>query len=109
MSYADFIEEALDLDPDVCQSAAKILEYFPPEQALECCRLIIKTIVLEEDPEKWRKEIAVILASIPITEYDPQDPLDRHLALEVADILGDDWAQAWYRFVVLVTKIAGAK
>lgn len=37
---------------------------------------------------------------------DPDGRIDRGLALAAADELGPDWAQAWYRFAVLVTKLA---
>jgi len=48
-----------------------------------------------------------LLLNMPITEMcDPETPLDKHLAVEIANELGPDWAQAWYRFIVLVTKLA---
>lgn len=37
---------------------------------------------------------------------DPGNPINKRAALDVAEILGPDWAQAWYRFIVLVTKLA---
>jgi len=56
------------------------------------------------------KMIAQMLLHLPIIDgagnNDPDGRLDRHLAVDVAETLGPDWAQAWYRFIVLVTKLA---
>jgi len=49
--------------------------------------------------------IGNILLSFPITEP-MNDEIDRHLAVDVASIIGPDHAQNWYRFAVLVTKVA---
>lgn len=56
----------------------------------------------------WSNEaIGELLLGLPLCEMDdPEASLDRHLAVDVAAALGPDWAQAWYRFVVLVTKLA---
>lgn len=51
--------------------------------------------------------MAAMLLQIPITEnHDPEAKLNKKLALAVADTFGPDWAQAFYRFAVLVTKLA---
>ena len=51
--------------------------------------------------------IGSIILTLPITAAgDPEAALDRHLAVDVADTIGPDWAQALYRFAVLVTKLA---
>ena len=44
-----------------------------------------------------------LLLQFPFTEGDERP--NRKLALEVADILGPDYAQDLYRFAVLVTKL----
>lgn len=51
--------------------------------------------------------IGAIILNLPLTRNgDPDGPIDKHLAVEVAEALGPDWAQALYRFTVLVTKLA---
>jgi len=51
--------------------------------------------------------IGQIVLNLPMTENgDPDSPIDGHLAVDVAKELGPDWAQALYRFAVLVTKLA---
>lgn len=52
--------------------------------------------------------IGQLLLKFPLTETDnnPDSRPNRALALAVADELGPDWAQALYRFAVLVTKLA---
>lgn len=48
-----------------------------------------------------------LLMQIPVTKNNaPEGPVNKSLALTVAETIGSDWAQAWYRFVVLVTKLA---
>lgn len=48
-----------------------------------------------------------LLLKFPLTQ-DGLDTgsLDRHLAVDVADAIGPDWGQTWYRFICLVTKLA---
>jgi hypothetical protein len=68
------------------------------------------------DEEEWsefagllpRSAIGQLLLQLPITEepFNDTSQLDKHLAVDVAEALGPDWAQAWYRFIVLVTKLA---
>lgn len=41
-----------------------------------------------------------------ITESMSDTKINRHAAVDVADVIGPDWAQTWYRFIVLVTKVA---
>lgn len=51
--------------------------------------------------------LGAMLLQFPLTpDGDDTGPLDRHLAVDVAEVLGPDWAQTWYRFAVLVTKLA---
>jgi len=50
--------------------------------------------------------IGELLLAMPITETMNDDEIDRHLAVDVASIIGPDHAQNWYRFAVLVTKVA---
>lgn len=51
--------------------------------------------------------LANIFLNLPLTtNADPDGPLDKRLALEVAEAIGPDHAQKLYRFAVLVTKIA---
>lgn len=51
--------------------------------------------------------LANIFLNLPLTtDADPDGPLDKRLALEVAEAIGPDHAQKLYRFAVLVTKIA---
>lgn len=54
--------------------------------------------------------IGRLLLQLPIVDgpgkADPGESIRKHLAVDVAETLGPDWAQAWYRFVVLVTKLA---
>jgi hypothetical protein len=48
--------------------------------------------------------IGYLLGALPITALDGARP-NVHLAADVADLFSPDWAQAWYRFVVALTKI----
>ena len=43
---------------------------------------------------------------VTVEPGDPEELVNKKLAVEVADMLGPDWAQAWYHFIVLVTKVA---
>ena len=53
------------------------------------------------------KTRAQIMLKMPWTQmHNPDGPLDKHFAVEVAETLGPDWAQALYRFAVLTTKVA---
>ena len=56
------------------------------------------------------KALARLILQIPITEgpgnADPDAAIRKHFAVDVADEIGPDWAQALYRFAVLVTKLA---
>lgn len=64
------------------------------------------------DVEDWDSfarllpDVAVgkLLLALRITD-DFSEPR-KHLAVDVAETLGPDVAQAWYRFIVLVTKLA---
>ena len=59
--------------------------------------------------EKLSNEaLGQLLLQFPLTEspVDTEGRPNRQLALEVADIIGPDHAQALYRFAVLVTKLA---
>lgn len=49
-----------------------------------------------------------LLFQLPVTEEEgnPDSKINKKAALDVAEALGPDWAQAWYRFIVLVTKLA---
>ena len=51
--------------------------------------------------------IGQLLLQLPFTEVvgDPESRSARYLAVEVADALGPDHAQALYHFAVLVTKL----
>lgn len=93
-------------------------EYLRPYELSQLIGAFIKalSLVVDLDPEfvrtaladnrdEWSEEaIGELLLGLPITERG--EKLDRHLAVEVADVLGPDNAQAWYHFIVLVTKLA---
>lgn len=54
------------------------------------------------------KAAAGVLLNLQITAEPglPESGVNKRLALEAAERLGPDWAQALYRFAVLVTKLA---
>lgn len=87
--------------------------------ALESIGIAINHMANTEEGEEFFDELANqltghalghILLAAKIT--DSPGGVDRdarpngHLAVDVSDVLGPDWAQAWYRFIVLVTKLA---
>jgi hypothetical protein len=92
------------------QLVNNVLDTSSPAEAVEVARLILNEVVANDPVDEWREEVAALLADIPLgTTSDPQSPLNSHLAVDVAEIMGDAFAQQLYRFAVLVTKIAGAK
>lgn len=49
--------------------------------------------------------IGRIMANLPITSSTLNGELNKHLAVEVADVLGEYLADDWYRFTALVQKL----
>jgi hypothetical protein len=92
------------------QLVNNVLDTSSPAEAIEIARLILNEVTANDPVDEWREEVAALIADIPLgTTSDAASPLNSHLAVDVAEIMGDEFAQQLYRFAVLVTKIAGAK
>lgn len=110
-------------------------EYIRPYEAKMVLSLFVPYFRLAEsldeiEPEGFREEfdkfdvdawgafvrllsdqaIGNLMLQFPIVDCpvnaDPNAPVEKHLGVEVAKALGPDWAQAWYHFIVFVTKVA---
>lgn len=55
--------------------------------------------------EHMSPTVAALFSELPIGDV-TTEKLNKRFALEVAEVVGPDWAQVLYRFAVLVTKLA---
>lgn len=89
-----------------------------PWEAAQIVELFVLSVnyLTDLDPERLAEEfvelrglsndaIGQLILGIPLEEATTHD-LDRHLAVDVARVIGPDHAQNWYRFAVLMTKLA---
>ena len=92
------------------QLVNNVLDTSSPSEAIEIARLIINEVCANDPSDEWREELAALIADIPLgASSDPQSPINSHLAVDVAELMGNEYSQQLYRFAVLVTKIAGAR
>ena len=119
-AFGDKINQSLI---DAVETICSILETHPghvrPFEVAQVVRAFVPAINLASDldPNFLREElvnlgsltgdaIGELLLAMPIVEPTSNELLDQHLAVDVANALGPDHAQNWYRFIVLVTKLA---
>ena len=119
--YGDKVNQRLvEAVETICSILKDEAEYVRPSEAGQVVRAFVPTLNLatDLDPDFLKealfrlrsltdKAIGELLLAIPITQEGGHfDEINQHLAVDVARVLGPDHAQAWYRFAVLVTKLA---
>jgi len=117
----DRINEDLEnLIAKICDILEHKADHVRPFEAAQVVRAFVPAINLATnlDPDFLKEEltnlggltheaISELFLAMPIMWRDGHfDELDQHLAVDVARVLGPDHAQNWYRFAVLVTKLA---
>lgn len=111
---SQLIEKIGDLPPDVLlQLAQNVFDFIGSVEALVSTKGLGHPIDAdEEDIQSFANILspaclAKFLLAMPITkDGSSEGEVNKRFATEVAETIGPDWAQAWYRFIVLVTKIA---
>lgn len=115
----DFVALARAYDTDTAEAEAICAEWNLTAEAVNCFMTALSDnafmdeVLIEFCHEVFRtlpdRFIGQLLIALPIIDCpgnaDPDGPLDKRLALSVAEALGPDWSQAWYRFAVAVTKM----
>ncbi len=119
-AFGDKINQSLiDAVETICSILKTHQDHVRPFEAAQVVRAFVPAINLatDLDPDFIREELVnlgsltgdalgELLLAMPIMEPTSNELLDMHLAVDVANALGPDHAQNWYRFIVLVTKLA---
>lgn len=98
--------EALRANPDsdnqpACVMAETMAEAMDHLANTECGEEVIAHFIRQLD----YRTIGALMLQMPVAPGGVDMAPNKHLAVDVAETIGPDRAQAWYRFIVLVTKV----